>query len=75
MNKKLYISPEIDIFAFNVEPMLAGTEPGEGGQIEEGLAELGLFDEEDKLETDSLDEAEDETTEGFTLPTFHSLWD
>ena len=72
MNKKLYISPEIDIFAFNVEPMLAGTE---GGQIEEGLADLGLFDEEDKLETDSLDEAEDETTEGFTLPVFHSLWD
>ena len=66
MYKKKYITPELDIFEFSVEPMLAGTE---GGQIGEGdqLSDLGFFDEEKK--------EEDEAAEGFTLPTFHSLWD
>ena len=74
MYKKKYITPELDIFEFSVEPMLAGTE---GGQIGEGdqLSDLGFFDEEKKEDEDLLDEEEDGAAEGFVLPTFHSLWD
>ena len=69
MYKKKYITPELDIFEFSVEPMLAGTEGGQIGEDDQ-LSDLGFFDEENKE-----DEEEDEAAEGFTLPTFHSLWD
>ena len=74
MYKKKYITPELDIFEFSVEPMLAGTE---GGQIGEGdqLSDLGFFDDENKEDEDLLNEEEDGAAEGFVLPTFHSLWD
>ena len=66
MYKKKYITPELDIFEFSVEPMLAGTEGGQVGGDQQ-LSDLGFFDEEKK--------EEDEAAEGFVLPTFHSLWD
>ncbi len=67
MYKKKYITPELDIFEFSVEPMLAGTEGGQIGEDDQ-LSDLGFFEEE-------KEEEEDETEKGFVLPTFHSLWD
>lgn len=75
MNKKLYISPEVDIFTFIVEPMLAGT-PSEGGQVDEGLSGLAVFDTDDTtVVVDDEEDEEEGTTNPFTLPGFHSLWD
>ena len=69
MEKKKYITPEIEeiIHSYLCYDEGVGHFSQEGN--DEADANEGMFDEEEK------EEEEDETEKGFTLPTFHSLWD
>lgn len=76
MEKKKYITPEIEEIIHSYLCYDEGVGHFSQGGNDEADANLGLlFDDENKEDEDLLDEEEDGAAEGFTLPVFHSLWD